>query len=318
MTDMYKRMSVLVSPKVTPLRPASKADYLRIIKIDKEGIDDKFATTFTSAEDWVSGAPFPFRGVTEENTCLLYRPLLFYEMDWMENWIKQSLKPKDYEINDYEVIFKEIKSKHGANKSYNLSDMVSMKIKGNTFGPNDARLDNMRRTFKQRNTSAPSARMRGGRRTYTGSGKQNLGSEIDIPESFADIDGKRVFEIDNPGSGMEYYHVDTDPILTIAAMMFAFVTMEPKIELIVTNVSHGTIDGVTNPMVPVPEGVTVVSTIQGLESRSNISAYLFYGLTKLWNHTRNVTRDNVFIEDVEYTGNGVMYTLFLKKWDICK
>lgn len=70
MTDMYRRMSVLVSPKVTPLRPASKADYLRIIKIDNNGkrnggIDDRFASTFTSAEAWVSGtSDFPFEGVT--------------------------------------------------------------------------------------------------------------------------------------------------------------------------------------------------------------------------------------------------------------
>jgi hypothetical protein len=324
LTEMYKRMSVLVSPKVTPLRLASKADYLRIIKINHEGIDDKFVSTFTSAEKWVSGAAYPFDTATKENTCLLYRPLLFYDMDWMENWIKQSLTPEDYETRLYESIFKEIKNKVNVQTSYSLPDMVGKKLLNESQFPNlfnklrfkkrvprpdemKERMNITRECFKLRNTSAPSTRMRGGRMTYTESGKTS-DANIDLPKSFADnMDKWRLLEIDNPISDennvMEYYHVDTDPILTIAAMIFAFATMEPKSMLTIVNSTHGSIDDKTTQLIPVPEGVTVVSTIQGLMSASSIENFL-KGRTNRWNY---LTEGNTFIDDVVYEGNGHMY-----------
>lgn len=165
-----------------------------------EDTDIRFRNVFFSAEAWVhGGADVPFRGVTEEGTCPRYRPLLFYnglsesEAAYVER--ESHIGHRTMEID--------IGPENGPERS--LVDNII----DNKGSVNHSKMYFLREKFKEWNQLDPSTLTRGG----------GLGL---VGNSFRE----ELKALTTSRAQREYYHTDTDPILTIALMMFTSFTCQ--------------------------------------------------------------------------------------------
>jgi hypothetical protein len=156
--------------------------------------DLPFRDIFFSAEDWVNGKVYaPFLGVTEEGTCPRYKHLLFY------NGLSHS-----------ETAYVEVAKIGNSGKSYDIDvsaedgpvpSLVENVVENPDVG--EPFMIFLRKKFKEWNRSDPSTLTRGG-------GSEKIGNSL----------GKALEALTPSRHSRRYFHADTDPILTIAIMMF--------------------------------------------------------------------------------------------------
>ena len=162
--------------------------------------DILFRDVFFSAEDWVNKkARVPFERVTEEGTCPRYKHLLFYNG-----------------LSDSETAYVAIAEIGNSGKSYEIDvsaedGPVPSLVENVLDNPNvdEFSMTFLRKKFQEWNRRDPSTLTRGG-------GSEKIGNSL----------GKALKSLTPSRHSRRYYHADTDPILTIATMMFTCLVWE--------------------------------------------------------------------------------------------
>ena len=215
---------------------------------------------FQSVEAWVSGRVLnPFSKIVEADTCERYKRLLFYDTEKMKSWFKSRLTEKEYIRQSIDKIWL-----HG-NGTYdnvplvkdpgNLIDLVEAKVNEESVEYQyiySRAMFRLMEKFKNWNYGDPS------KRTRVGGGGRQSKTLLFTPLENSTTGPKIII---NNKTNKRNYDNDTDPILTVIAMMFTFCFIPPNLnKLPVLVVTHGYIDGRVESYNIVPKD-TVIRTV---------------------------------------------------------
>jgi hypothetical protein len=236
---VYKRITQIITQKTHKTQIIGQTYIVSVTSNDKLVTNNKL---FQSVEAWVSGSVLnPFSEIVEADSCERYKRLLFYDTEEMKSWFKSRFTEKEYIRHSIDKIWLYGNGTYNGfprvKDPGNLIDLVEAKVNEESVEYQyiySSAMVRLMEKFKNWNYGDPS------KRTRVGGGPKII--------------------INNKTKKRNYDN-DTDPILTVIAMMFTFCFIPPNLnKLPVLVVTHGYIDGRVESYNIVPKD-TVIRTV---------------------------------------------------------
>ena len=243
---------------------------IKILIYEIEPVKPAFQNIFLSAEAWVRGdTDYPFQGLEEEDTCRSYSMIMFFDpqvaMTTFLNRMPSGRKYPGWKIEKQKHDLPRIVgNKLGLSDSANGSANDSAKDSANDSENARAlvKMKELKAKFISRNRAHPKALSRGG----GGYDDAIIGNSLRT--SLYNINEERIRSVPD---GRSYRDNDTDPILTIVAMMFTFCFVDwDRTEMLARMHSHGGLVLNRPAFNIVPQGTTLLTQWPGHPSASHV------------------------------------------------